>query len=321
MKQKYSIALIIPYFGKWPQWIDLFWYSCKQNSDIHFFVFTDCLDNMFSSKNITISYISYESYKDLVSSKLKISFTAPNPYKLCDLKPFLGYIHQDILKEFDFYGFCDLDLVFGNIREIIRDDILEKFEVISTHRDRVSGHFALFKNNAWNLNMPFKIKGWQSKLENHKRISVDERYLASVYIPFLERLILLKKLLKRIVGIEQVLRVNFFLLNIYKKSSFFKKKRLLFEEFYTTPFTPVPWIDGSIYNKQPSIWHYKDGRVNNTKDKELNFLYLHFMNFKDSKFRIDKVQLWQNGFYNINIDDFEKGVIINEFGIYPLLKK
>lgn len=44
----YKIAIIIPYFGKFPEWIDLFLYSCSLNNKItnniviDWLIFTDC---------------------------------------------------------------------------------------------------------------------------------------------------------------------------------------------------------------------------------------------------------------------------------------
>ena len=37
-----KIAMIMPYFGKWPKWINLFFYSCGKNEFIDFYIFSDC---------------------------------------------------------------------------------------------------------------------------------------------------------------------------------------------------------------------------------------------------------------------------------------
>lgn len=44
---RYKIAIIIPYFGKFPEWIDLFLYSYSQNAklseeiEVDWLIFTD----------------------------------------------------------------------------------------------------------------------------------------------------------------------------------------------------------------------------------------------------------------------------------------
>ena len=46
---RYKIAIIIPYFGKFPKWIDLFLYSCSRNAklsegiEVDWLIFTDCV--------------------------------------------------------------------------------------------------------------------------------------------------------------------------------------------------------------------------------------------------------------------------------------
>lgn len=42
-----------------------------------------------------------------------------------------------------------------------------------------------------------------------------------------------------------------------------KTKRYYFVEQYTTPFTTIPWLDGSINNDQPEEWFYNKGKVTN----------------------------------------------------------
>lgn len=37
-----KIAILIPYFGKWLEWINLYFYSCSWNNDIDWYFFTDC---------------------------------------------------------------------------------------------------------------------------------------------------------------------------------------------------------------------------------------------------------------------------------------
>lgn len=35
-------AIIIPYFGKFPEWFNLYLYSCKKNPEVDFIFYTDC---------------------------------------------------------------------------------------------------------------------------------------------------------------------------------------------------------------------------------------------------------------------------------------
>ncbi len=110
--QKNKIAIIIPYFGQWPEWIDLHFYSCGQNLFIDWLFFTDCPIPKTHSTNLSFYSFSFDEYCNDVSRKLKINFHPDKYYKLCDLKPFYGYIHADIISEYDFWGFGDIDVIW-----------------------------------------------------------------------------------------------------------------------------------------------------------------------------------------------------------------
>lgn len=64
-----------------------------------------------------------------------------NPYKLCDFKPAYGYIFEEEISKYDFWGFCDIDLIFGNLSHFINDELLNKFDKLFFH-----GHFCIFRN-------------------------------------------------------------------------------------------------------------------------------------------------------------------------------
>ncbi len=65
----------------------------------------------------------------------------PQPYKLCDFRPAYGEIFQEYIKGYDFWGHCDNDQIFGDIRHFITDDILDRYD-----RILFCGHFTLYKN-------------------------------------------------------------------------------------------------------------------------------------------------------------------------------
>lgn len=77
---------------------------------------------------------------------------------------FLGAVHEPELKEYDFWGFGDLDVVHGNLGMLVNDKMLTQYDFITTHAFRVAGHFTLCRNNEYYRTLCFKIKtgrkGW-----------------------------------------------------------------------------------------------------------------------------------------------------------------
>lgn len=302
-----SIIVFIPYFGQWPVWIDLFFDSVRRNKTIDFLIYTDCNISAFKNlPNVAFRNISFQEYMKEVNKILPISFNPPNAYKICDLRPMYGYIHKEEFKGYDFYGWCDLDLVFGNIRDFYTNDILSTYDVLSTHDDRISGHFALFRNTKKNHNMFQKIYHWQEALLNPKFVGIDEWGLTRAYTDTVFDKI----------NDKFKLNIKNIVTDYLKKQ---KTKRIYFKEQYTTPFIPKPWLDGSVNSAQPNEWYYHRGNITNARDKGKKFIYLHFMNFKSSQWRHDGTKApWEgnDNFYQLKMDDLDKLIVISEKGIY-----
>jgi hypothetical protein len=65
------------------------------------------------------------------------------PYKICDFKPALGEIFNDYLGGYAFWGYCDLDLLFGDLSKFITDDILSSYKKVLAR-----GHLTLYRNES-----------------------------------------------------------------------------------------------------------------------------------------------------------------------------
>ena len=275
----HSIAMLMPYFGKWPGWIDCFIDSCAHNSSIDFYFFTDCPIPAGTSPNLHFTNLSFGDYCQLASKKLGIDFHPSCARKLCDVKPFYALIHNDILEKggYDFWGFGDIDLVWGDIRRFCTDETLSKYDVISTHADRMSGHFALIRNRT-DLNAAcLRIKGWKTFLESADNHTLDEERFSILFLPWakvlwkLHRYIWLNhcdKFRDEFVSYSNFCqRVNH-LLGL-------DRRRVYMREQYTTP-----WFSANhdtIY--EPYHWDYTDGHiVEHPTGKEI--IYLHFLALK-----------------------------------------
>lgn len=139
------IKVIIPYFGKFPPYFDFFIESCRCNSEISFLIFTDQISLPNLPDNVIIQTCSFEDIKKLVQNKLALDIKrlkAFSPYKLCDYRPAYGKIFEDYLTDADFWGFCDVDLVFGRIFNILSIEEFQESERILTQ-----GHLTFYKNS------------------------------------------------------------------------------------------------------------------------------------------------------------------------------
>jgi len=142
----YKIALITCYFGEAPWYLPFYLKSCAFNPTVDFFIIGDIALPAALPDNVHHFKISIDEFQDLASQKLGLQVNVGNPYKLCDLKPAYGAIFNHLLTDYAFWGHGDMDVIFGDIRGFITDEVLTEYEVICVREEYTTGFFTLYKN-------------------------------------------------------------------------------------------------------------------------------------------------------------------------------
>ena len=170
----HKLAIVIPYFGPWPAWINFFIESCRPNSAVQWFLIGDSAVPENRSPNVRHINIGFGDYKALLSDALGIPICATNPYKLCDLRPALPFVHRDLLAGYDFVGFGDLDVIYGDLGSFYGEDILAAYDLLSTHPDRISGHLCLMRNDERMITAFRLIPRWTKLFSSEEHAGADE---------------------------------------------------------------------------------------------------------------------------------------------------
>jgi Family of unknown function (DUF6625) len=138
-----TVLLILPYFGTFPRYSDLFFKSCEANPTINWLLVTDqSVDAGRLPPNVALRRTTFARLKKSIDAALGFETALESPYKLCDFKPAYGVIFADAIERFDFWGHCDMDLVFGDIRRFLTADILRAYSKVLIH-----GHLSLYRNS------------------------------------------------------------------------------------------------------------------------------------------------------------------------------
>jgi len=251
-----SIVIFIDYFGKWPKWFPVFLASCASNGTVNWIIRTDCDVPENPPENVKFISVSFSDYVTMVSRRLDINFNPSGGYKICDLRPMYGDLYSEDIAGYDYYGFGDLDVIYGDIRRFYTDDVLS-FDVISTHVGMISGHLVLFKNTETMRKAYSKIQNWKAYVENPDSTRFDEDVFSLL---FFRR--------NQASGIAPI-----YCDNVYSK------------EQYSTVFHPLPWHDGMP--DHPDVWFWKDGIITNNRNIGRQYLYLHLMNFQSMRWAND----------------------------------
>lgn len=285
-----SIALIIPYFGKLPNYFELFLNSAMKNTTIDFYFFIDDEIKFKYASNIHVIKLSFKEMKEKAQKCFDFKISLNAYYKICDYKPAYGQIFYDYIEKYDFWGYCDIDIILGDIRAFITDEILCNYKRVLTN-----GHLSIYKNDP-------TVNRWYCTLTSQGCQNYRDVYMSTENCSYDEWAAHagngISEIIKRnnIAQFGQEIREIFHAdLNILTYSFVFKNR----------------W--GTFVKKDKVFFHYKNNKlyllcIKNGESFKQEILYVHF---QKRKIDIDG---------NCNLNNYyfvPPGKVINEFGGVP----
>lgn len=162
-----KIVFICPYFGAFPDYFNLTLKSIEYNKTIDWIIITDIKEKYDYPDNVKVINMSFTELRKKVQSCFDFKIYLGKPYKLCDYKCAYGLIFEEYIKNYDFWGHCDLDCIYGDLRKFLPENILKENE-----RIYCLGHMSLYKNND-KVNNIFKNK--IDEETDYKNIFTKER--------------------------------------------------------------------------------------------------------------------------------------------------
>lgn len=294
-------VFIIPYFGKFNNYFQLFLNSCSYNEKFDWLIFTDDKTKYIYPDNVKVIYCTFLEIQNKFKNKFDFDISLERPYKLCDFKPTYGYVFYDLIKDYRFWGHCDTDIIWGKIDNFITSDAMDKYDKIG-----ILGHCTLYRNTYENNTSFLKkldgVNRAKEVLMSSENNSFDEEFNSSINNIF-------ESLGKEIDYSE-------YEANIYTKSSDFRVTRL-----------DLKSKEYQIEKKKKAYFLWNNGRLqryiyNNGNVYKKEYMYIHMqsrkMNVRNTKF--DMYKIIPNAFENIEIsNNFEKNfgkVKIKNFNLH-----
>ena len=139
-----KIALLIAYFGNLPGYSAVFFETLRRNPGLDLLLITD-QTVVSPPENLKVYTTSFKALQKRIQSKFDFPIVLDRPYKLCDYKPAYGYIFEEELQDYAFWGHCDLDMVLGDVCKFLPNDILNIYDKIYQ-----LGHLCLYRNSPEN---------------------------------------------------------------------------------------------------------------------------------------------------------------------------
>ncbi len=175
----HSIALLIPYFGTWPEWMDAMLVSCAGNPDIDWHFISDCGEPSAHPPNVYFHTSTFQEVCTLATQALGFPVHLTRAYKLCDLKPAYGLMFSDLLTDYDFWGHCDPDILWGSIRKFMTPKRLDRYDILTTRKKALAGHFCIYRNEERINRICLETADWKQMLnDNDTSYMLDEAFFS-----------------------------------------------------------------------------------------------------------------------------------------------
>jgi hypothetical protein len=178
---KARVACVVPYVGAWPHYARLFFESCRHNPGLDVIVVTPEPPGGGLPPNVRVVRMSASEIVQRLESVVGFSLGSFRWHKLCDFRPFFGLVFADLLQPYEFWGYCDTDMMLGDISRVTNPDYLAGIDAFSAHSRQFVGHFTILRNREDINRLGFEIPGWKDLCLTEKAEHLDEERLHDVF--------------------------------------------------------------------------------------------------------------------------------------------
>jgi hypothetical protein len=174
MNEQGKTAMLIPYYGPLPDWLEYTLQSISQNPQFDFIIISDTDPPFKLPVNVNHYRMSIDDFARRMEHQLDIKPDIRHPYKLTDFKPALALLFEDLLRDYQYWGYADLDLVLGKVSRFISDKTMIESDIISPSSNFYPGHFMIFRNSEAVRILFREADSWHRVFKDHRCYCFDE---------------------------------------------------------------------------------------------------------------------------------------------------
>lgn len=166
-------AVFVPWWGPAPGWESQFIERAQHSKSLRLILVGDAAGFApeFDVDRIPIETEEFEELARKVSGVniRKRDPKYPRGQSLCELRPLLADMFPEALADLSWWGYGDMDVVWGDWDSFLTDGLLEQFDIITSNAKTINGPFCLFRTSLSRLYLKR-----QDLLENPLNSGLDE---------------------------------------------------------------------------------------------------------------------------------------------------
>lgn len=138
-----KVAVVANWFGKPLQYFQLWLDSCARNPCITWMLFCDfSTDQYIVPSNVRVLQSSVASMRDRLQKHFAFPIRYAKAWDLCAFRPAFGSIFKDELVGYDYWGWCDCDVIFGDLSPCISELAKKPCKLLP------KGHLSFVRNDS-----------------------------------------------------------------------------------------------------------------------------------------------------------------------------
>lgn len=147
-----SIALVVCYFGNLPNYFGLTLKTMAANASIDLILLGDTPEQINCPNNVQRIHITFPEFLKRIEMAGNTEVNVNSVYDIHNFKITYGLAFADYLSKYDYWGYTDLDILFGDLRNYLPEEILSNFD-----RIHCRGHLSILRNSL-EVNSAFKLQ-------------------------------------------------------------------------------------------------------------------------------------------------------------------
>lgn len=156
-------AILMPYFGKLPSYFGAYLKSLEDKLFDVLWISDLPVEN--HPENFKVVSMSFDEVRNRMIKTLGTDVCINDGRRLCDFRPMYGQIFNDLIDGYDYFGWGDCDLVYGDdFNAFLKQVVLPgEYDAVSLHKDFLTGPTCFLRNTE-------KMKALYKKANNWKEV-------------------------------------------------------------------------------------------------------------------------------------------------------
>lgn len=173
-------VFLLDIFGKSYDWTDKYIENCNAQAKDgwDWIIITDQQD-IVGKGNVMVVNMTQDELQDKINNKLGLQVNlqgkrAKDGRAIGEFHPAFGVIFSDLIQGHDFWGYTNIDVVYGRLSKFCSDEFLGELDIFGNDPEQMNGIFSLLRNTEEANNIFRGVEGWQWKFNSNGYYAFDE---------------------------------------------------------------------------------------------------------------------------------------------------